>query len=155
MRSYLHKRAKNIWALAIIGTPILGLVCSIVLTQISAVTGIRSEGLDVFRDTLSNLSGLELLLLVMLVGVVVPVVEELIFRGLLWKVVTFCRGTSFIAYLITSCLFALAHLEPLHVLGVLPLSFFIGWLKLKTDSILPGIAAHISNNLLACCIILL
>ena len=141
--------------MAIIGTPILGLICSVILTQVSAATGIRSEGLDIFRDTLTNMAGLELLLLVMLVGVVVPIVEELIFRGLLWRLVTFCKGTSFVAYMVTSCLFAIAHMEPLHVLGVLPLSFFIGWLKLRTGSVLPGIAAHMSNNLLACCIILL
>ena len=49
----------------------------------------------------------------------------------------------------SSLLFALYHGDPLHVVSVLPLSFLLGTLRLRTGSIVPCIAAHFGNNLLS------
>jgi hypothetical protein len=104
---------------------------------------------------MSDISGIELLLLIVVIGIVVPIIEELVFRGLLWKIFSLFKAPDILAYVLTSLLFAVAHYEPLHILGVLPLSFFIGWLRLRSKSVFPGIAAHMSNNLVACAILLL
>ena len=155
MRSLLHKKVKNIRTLALIGAPILGLVSSIILSYISEYTGLRAEGLDTFKDAIVGMSGYDLLILVAVVGIVVPIAEEIVFRGVLWKVFSFFRSPEILTYIVISILFAAAHYEPLHILGVLPLSFFIGWLRMKTKSIMPGIIAHMSNNLVACFLLLL
>jgi membrane protease YdiL (CAAX protease family) len=45
--------------------------------------------------------------------------------------------------------FALLHIDPHHVAGVLPLGFFLAWVAYRTDSTGPSIAAHVTNNTLA------
>ena len=85
------------------------------------------------------------LLLVLLVA---PFAEELIFRGFIWDCLERQLGGS-AALILSSLLFALYHFDPLHVVSVLPLSLALGVLRLRTGSIVPAIAAHFGNNLLA------
>lgn len=78
----------------------------------------------------------------------VPVIEEFLFRRLLWRISGFLfKPTA--TLILTSLLFAAAHLDILLALALLPLSFFFGWLRLQTDSIKPCIVAHATNNLTA------
>jgi membrane protease YdiL (CAAX protease family) len=74
-----------------------------------------------------------------------PVVEELVFRGLLYGWIAGRWGTV-PAWLVSSVAFALAHYEPAHILLVLPLGLLFGYLRRRTDSLLPSLAAHIFNN---------
>ena len=78
-----------------------------------------------------------------------PVFEEYLFRGVLWKLVHFFSNDR-TAMILTSIASACAHLEPLHILGLLPLSLFLGWLRMKTGNVEASILAHMSNNLVAC-----
>jgi len=72
-------------------------------------------------------------------------VEELVFRGLLYGWIAGRWGTV-PAWLVSSVAFALAHYEPAHILLVLPLGLLFGYLRRRTDSLLPSLAAHIFNN---------
>ena len=36
--------------------------------------------------------------------------------------------------------------EPAHIMLVLPLGLLFGWLRRRTDSLLPSLVAHIVNN---------
>lgn len=74
-----------------------------------------------------------------------PVVEELVFRGLLYGWIAGRWGTV-AAWIVSSVTFALAHYEPAHILLVLPLGILFGYLRRRTDSLLPSLAAHIFNN---------
>jgi len=85
---------------------------------------------------------------IVLVLLVAPFAEELIFRGFVWDSLERELGSG-VACLLSSLLFALYHVDPLHVVSVLPLSFLLGALRLRTGSIVPAIAAHFGNNLLA------
>jgi hypothetical protein len=91
--------------------------------------------------------------LVLMVVTVGPVVEELLFRGVLlsallqrWRV-GWAIATSSLA-------FALVHLPGLQfqwyaLPNLILLAVVLAWLRLRTDSIWPSVLAHGTNNLLA------
>jgi membrane protease YdiL (CAAX protease family) len=74
-----------------------------------------------------------------------PVVEELVFRGLLYGWIE-GRWGSKVALVVSSLAFAAAHYEPAHILLVLPLGFLFGWLRRRTNSLAPSVVSHIINN---------
>jgi len=78
-------------------------------------------------------------------AVMAPVVEELIFRGLLYGWIE-SRWGSKVALVVSSLAFAAAHFEPAHILLVLPLGFLFGWLRRRTNSLMPSMVSHIVNN---------
>ena len=87
----------------------------------------------------------------LLLGAVVvgaPVVEELMFRGFLWTAMR-AIGGDLVAWLGTSALFAMYHVDPVHVLAVSITGLYLGWLRRATGSIVPGMVAHFVNNALA------
>jgi len=71
--------------------------------------------------------------------------EELLFRGLLQRAIR----SAPIAIGVSGLAFALAHLDPPHVVAVLPMGLFLAWIAHRTDSTWPTIAAHVANNGLA------
>lgn len=73
------------------------------------------------------------------------VCEELFFRGMLQR--AFGRGVLAIA--VSAVGFALIHLDPHHVAGVLPLGLWLAWVAARADSTWPVIVAHVANNTLA------
>ena len=82
-----------------------------------------------------------------------PVIEEVIFRGVLWNFMKkFLKEKT--VYIVISVLFAVIHMDLLHVLGLLPVSFLLGWFKYKTGNIKASLVCHISNNLVACIIMM-
>jgi hypothetical protein len=92
------------------------------------------------------LSPLEMLLLLVPVAVLVPITEELFFRGMIYPLL---RGYGAIVAVIGSAaIFALAHVVPL----LLPALFFVGliWGLLRewSKSILPSIMLHAAQNAL-------
>ena len=77
-----------------------------------------------------------------------PLVEELVFRGLLYGWLAGRWGTT-VAWLVSSLAFAAAHIEPAHAILVLPLGLWFGWLRRRTGSLWPSLVAHMANNGLA------
>src|SRR5262249_56428048 len=75
-------------------------------------------------------------------------VEELIFRGLLYGWLAGRWGGT-VAWIVSSLAFAAAHVELAHVLLVLPLGLWFGWLRRRTGSLWPSLVAHMMNNGLA------
>ena len=94
------------------------------------------------------------LLVFLIIVAFLPVIEEWLFRGVLWRLASKVMTSGFV-WVTISLLFAIAHWEPLHALGLLPLSFFLGWLRLKTGELGPSIVAHMTNNLIACLLMVL
>lgn len=79
------------------------------------------------------------------VAVVAPVVEELIFRGLILQ--GFRRNyNGFVAVFMSALLFALFHLNPWQFPATFILGLLLGWIMLKTNSILLAILGHSINN---------
>ncbi|HEY8681590.1 MAG TPA: CPBP family intramembrane glutamic endopeptidase [Rhodanobacter sp.] len=93
------------------------------------------------------------ILLVLVVTALGPVVEELLFRGvLLSALLQRCRVGWAVG--ISSLLFALVHLPGLHwqwyaLPDLALLALALSWLRLRAGSIWPAVLAHGVNNLLA------
>ena len=77
-----------------------------------------------------------------------PLFEELAFRGLLFAMLR--RRFAFLpAALISAGLFALAHgYSPIGFISVFWSGFLWAWIYERTGSLIPGIVAHATNNLL-------
>jgi membrane protease YdiL (CAAX protease family) len=105
--------------------------------------GIEPKGVKQVIDVLRGPT--QIVLVLLLLAVLAPLVEELLFRGLVYGWVAGRWGTI-AAWIVSSLAFAAAHWEPAHVVLVLPLGLLFGWLRRRTDSLLPSLFAHIVNN---------
>ncbi|OOG50326.1 abortive infection protein [Rhodanobacter sp. C01] len=93
------------------------------------------------------------IMLVLVVVSVGPVVEELLFRGVLLSAL-WQRWRTGWAMTLSSLAFALVHLPGLQwqwfaLPDLLLLALALAWLRLRSGSIWPGVLAHGVNNLLA------
>lgn len=71
--------------------------------------------------------------------------EEFLFRGYL-QTRLLERWSPPKAIFVSGTIFALAHFDPHHVLGILPLCFWLGYVAFRTGSIVPGILCHMFVN---------
>ncbi len=83
----------------------------------------------------------------MKVAVVAPIVEELIFRGLILQGLR-RNYNAFWAVFMSALLFALFHLNPWQFPATFVLGLLLGWIMLRTNNILLAIIGHSINNLL-------
>ncbi len=91
--------------------------------------------------------------LVLMVVSLGPLVEELLFRGVLLSALL-QRWGSVAAIVLSSLAFALAHLPGLDwqvfaLPNLLLLALALAWLRMRSGSIWPSVVAHGANNLLA------
>lgn len=121
----------------------LGVVVTTLLSFGVSQLGIQPEGVKQVTDSVRDLAVLLPTLLVL--AVLAPLVEELVFRGLLYGWLA-GRWGHLIAFLLSSLAFAAAHYEPAHILLVAPLGLWFGWLRWRTNSLVPSIVAHVINN---------
>ncbi len=70
------------------------------------------------------------------------VCEELLFRGMLQR----SMRPGVVAIVVSGSLFALYHMDPHHVVAVLPLGLYLSWLGHRTQSLFVPITAHAFNN---------
>ena len=83
----------------------------------------------------------------MKVAIIAPIIEELIFRGLILQ--GFRRNyNGFVAVVMSALLFALFHLNPWQLPATFVLGLLLGWLVIRTNSILLAILGHSINNAL-------
>ena len=68
--------------------------------------------------------------------------EELFFRGLIQR--TFTKPAWAIS--VSAITFAMIHMDPQHVVGVLPLGFYLAWVAHRTGSTWVTILSHVVNN---------
>ena len=100
-----------------------------------AFPGLKPEELQIVSEFMANGIGPVQILFFLLI--------------VLWKLFEW-KLPPFHTWIAVSVLFALVHLEPLHILGLLPFSFFVGWLRYRTNKLGPSIVAHMTNNAVAC-----
>lgn len=84
-------------------------------------------------------------LMVLTGGVLVPILEEIAFRGLMLRGHERAAGFG-VAALTTTFAFALAHGVPLSVAGILPLAYALGRLVQHTGSLWNSVIVHVLNN---------
>ncbi len=71
--------------------------------------------------------------------------EEIFFRGMLQRALG--KGTK--AILLSGVVFAFFHLDPHHVVAVLPIGLYMAWLGARSESTFVPIVAHLTNNSIA------
>jgi uncharacterized protein len=81
------------------------------------------------------------------VAVLAPIIEELIFRGLIFNGLR-KNYTATTAVVVSAILFSLFHLNPWQMPATFVLGLLLGWIMLRTNSILLAILGHSLNNLI-------
>jgi hypothetical protein len=83
------------------------------------------------------------------VGLLVPLAEELVFRGAILRSLLKWNSRPWVAILISAVLFSAAHMNPAQIPHTLLIGLLLGWLYYRTDSIVPGVVFHWINNTVA------
>ncbi len=105
--------------------------------------GMQKEHISLFGT-----ATIDIVLAVVVVALLAPVIEELFFRGFLLKTLIKYMHPA-IASLIAAAVFGLIHLEFSSAGILIFLGLILNRLYIKTGSLLPGIAFHLLNNILA------
>jgi membrane protease YdiL (CAAX protease family) len=90
----------------------------------------------------AGLSALDFILIAIPLVVAAPIVEELVFRGVLYRYLRGGLGVL-LAVLLSALVFAVLHvvIPPLFLMGIV-----LAALAQRTNSLLPGIVLHATNN---------
>ena len=97
------------------------------------------------RELTDKATGVGVLLLVLVVVVLAPVVEEIFFRGLLLRSLENRLGPTW-ALATSSTLFGLAHFQLLQLPALIVFGLVAGWLAQRHGRLGPAIFAHIAFN---------
>ena len=106
-----------------------------------------AEGGEEFAQSLFK-NEKNLILLILAVGIIQPIFEEILFRGFLFKHLERKWG-GVIAIICTSIVFSIIHFQyNLFVLGAIlfPMAILLGIARLKTKSVMTPIIIHCMNN---------
>jgi membrane protease YdiL (CAAX protease family) len=129
-----------------LATPVVGFGSSVLL---SLLVDEPSEQLRLMSDMMrTHAQGGFVVVLSLLVIGVPGIVEELLFRGYLQSRLL-RRWPPVAAIALSTLLFAAAHMDPLHVVGVMPLGIWLGVVAWRTGSVWPAVLCHASNNAVA------
>ncbi len=84
------------------------------------------------------------------VCLLVPVIEELVFRGAVLRALLKWRSASHWGMIaISALLFAIAHMNPAQMPHAFVIGLLLGWMYYRTGSIVPGVVFHWVNNTIA------
>jgi membrane protease YdiL (CAAX protease family) len=85
------------------------------------------------------------------VGAVAPISEEIAFRGFLYRGWSLPPLSPRLAVVLTAILFGAVHAQYswLGILAVGVRALFYGWLRWRSDSIIPSMLSHATNNVAA------
>lgn len=84
-------------------------------------------------------------------GIMVPIAEEVVFRGAIQRVLAAALGgrSRWVAIAIPALLFGIIHLNVAQGAHAFVVGLLLGWMYYRTGSILPGIVFHWVNNSIA------
>ncbi len=132
------------WPLFLAGTPVIGVLAGYVLSHLADEP---SESLKMLEQMLQFDSATSLITLLVLVGVLPGISEELLFRGFMQRRLL-ARLPVGLAIVICSMFFAAAHMDGLHALGVFPLGIWLGVIAWRGLDVACHVA-HMGNNAFA------
>jgi membrane protease YdiL (CAAX protease family) len=134
-----------LWVIAAMGAPIVGLISSTLITSLMG----ESDSLNDMAGIFKSLGGAGYAIpLAILVGLVPGICEEILFRGYMQTRLTRAWGPV-VGIALSSIVFAIFHLDPVHSAAVLALGFYLGWIAWASGSTLPAMLAHFVNNFLS------
>lgn len=133
------------WFAAAAATPLVGLVSSVVVGQFMTESASLKMMTEVFRN--HGQTGF-LIPLALMIGATPALCEELLFRGYIQTRLTKSAGPA-LGIVIASVLFAAFHMDFVHVIAVLPLGLFLGWISWRSASLFPAMIGHFINNVIS------
>jgi membrane protease YdiL (CAAX protease family) len=108
------------------------------------------EALEVATRLLTGSHSIpELLWVVLIIAVIPAIAEELFFRGLIQRSLE-KQYSPMQAAIVTGVIFGAYHLNPSSFIPLAILGSYLGFLVMRTKSILVSMAAHFYNNAFAC-----
>lgn len=87
----------------------------------------------------------------LVIGMLVPVAEELVFRGAVLRVLlnVFAKRSHWIAIMISAVVFGVIHMNFAQGVHATLIGLLLGWMYYRTRSVFPGIVLHWINNTVA------
>ena len=133
------------WITAALATPLIGILSGIIIGLFLNESAALKEMSDIFRQ--QGQAGFTAQLILM-VALTPALCEELLFRGYVQSRLTRVFPPV-LGILFSSIVFSAFHMDPVHVIAVVPLGLFLGWLTWQSGSLFPAILAHFANNLVS------
>lgn len=84
-----------------------------------------------------------------IVGLLAPFAEELVFRGAVLRSLLRWNSNQWIGIALSALLFAVIHMNPAQMPHAFLIGLLLGWMYWRTDSIVPGVVYHWVNNTVA------
>ena len=87
----------------------------------------------------------------MAIGIFAPVVEDIVFRGAILRILLglFSRSWHWVAIIFSALIFGAIHLNLAQGLHAFVIGLLLGWMYYRTSSVVPGILLHWINNTVA------
>lgn len=133
---------------------VLGVACQVVVDLAYRPFHVKSLNKPV-KHIFDSSHGLTFALLVVMTVFVAPLIEEWLFRGVIFRSIAenghFAsrRVASVLGVVVSAVLFALAHGEPAQFVGLAFLGVVLAVLVLRTKRLVPSIVTHMSFNAVA------
>ena len=142
----LRLRPVSASAMLLVGVGVVGM--NLVLSGIIDALPLDFGTLARLRGALEAAQGFELVAVVAAVTVLPAFGEELLFRGFVLRGWAVGRSAR-VGIWGSAALFGLVHVDPVQTPMAFVLGIYMGWVVVRTDSLVAGIAAHALNNGLA------
>ncbi|HJJ47947.1 MAG TPA: CPBP family intramembrane metalloprotease [Methanocorpusculum sp.] len=123
--------------------------------MLAVVTQIWPEMMDSYNELLAPLFSDFSLLTIPAVGLIGPIAEELVFRGLTFKFARMFTRKFWLANIIQAAMFGIAHMNPVQGIYTFIFGLGMGYLYKKYNSLYAPILAHIISNTLSLTVFLI
>ncbi|MDU1313655.1 MAG: CPBP family intramembrane glutamic endopeptidase [Clostridium septicum] len=103
------------------------------------------EAFNVMDQMLSGVGSGNIFVAILVVGIIAPIAEEFIFRGVIYRALK--KNMSIVStIIIQAILFGIFHGNLIQGMYTIPLALVLGYVTYRTNSLLPAIMIHIVNN---------
>jgi hypothetical protein len=136
-----------------IGSAIALCICGISLQyMVSGILGyiniLKPELLNSYNDMISSsFSAKNGILVIISVGLLAPVGEELLFRGIIFDLCQRLFKKPVYAIILTGLLFGLYHVNPVQICYAIPMGILLAYTAYRGKSIFPAIILHMAVNI--------
>jgi len=127
--------------IALVMIPVMGLV-SLGVRQLLYGESVNPQ-VEMVR--LEGASHGEVALMFFLIGIAIPIMEEVFYRGLCLTWIARRHGNR-VAIVLSALIFGIVHVDIPIAVGTALMGLVCGWLRVKTNSLLPAMSIHMVNN---------
>ncbi len=139
-KRFMHEKHLN-WILLIL----LGIAASIGCNQLLSLTHLAEKSQS-YQGTREYLYSGGFWISLLTVGVLVPIAEELLFRGYIFnKLKELCKPQTVI--IITALIFGIYHMNPVQFVYAFVMGLILGYVLQRFQSIFAAVLVHMSANI--------